>query len=865
MEDTTKNEEDSSCFDELEKDFQQVLEELVGDESLARFRVEFEKLHHALQKSNEHEKRLVKKCRELNAEIVNNASKVQSALKMSQEDQSAIASLKQELEKAWKMVDARHEKERVSKEAIQELNDKILELKREVEQSTGASQDREVEMQKVISERDDLARANEEQKSMIKDLNIRADDMAQYIEKMKSDKEKLKQENKALKETVETKNAEQVREARHRERFEKELKELKARLEGKQKEVDEVLEKLNAAEDRGEELENEVKESKTQAEKYLRDCGTLTQKAQKLNDELEARLIQCQEWSTENSNLADDIKKKNIEISKLSNECELNKRKIAKEKRTIEQMKGLIDNEKSINVNLQNQIVQLNKDLVDANRRECTKEKESESLKRAIEVQEKTVSREQKKIKHATDQVKIGERTVKNLENEICSYRQEASKLKKTIFHLEKERERQGVEASELNAKHQTALEQVKLKDMQIGELQKKVSEGSIKLKQQQQLYESVRSDRNLYSKNLIESQDEIAEMKRKFKIMNHQVEQLKEEISAKDHALVKEHFDHQKVDKQKDQLKNELSKMKSLLNSNEEIINGQNAEIVKLTHVIQKMDEEGVENKKDFEQVLSERDILGTQLIRRNDELALLYEKIKIHQSTLKRGESQYRERLQDIRVLKLKIADLKRQLHLEKRTDGSTEDLKQEIHNLHRDLMQEKSKVKALSEELENPMNVHRWRKLEGSDPAAYEMIQKIQTLQKRLIAKTEQVVEKDLEIQEKEKLYEELKGVLARQPGPEVVEQLCVYQQTLKDKTMQMKAMASELNMHQAQVNEFKYEIERLTQELQDVKRKYYLSKRHANNNQKEIADETTEEKRADEFVPTRIAGGGFNFSS
>ena len=46
----------------------------------------------------------------------------------------------------------------------------------------------------------------------------------------------------------------------------------------------------------------------------------------------------------------------------------------------------------------------------------------------------------------------------------------------------------------------------------------------------------------------------------------------------------------------------------------------------------------------------------------------------------------------------------------------------------------------VKALSEELENPLNVHRWRQLEGSDPTAYEM--KIQTLQKRLILKTEQV---------------------------------------------------------------------------------------------------------------------------
>jgi hypothetical protein len=43
---------------------------------------------------------------------------------------------------------------------------------------------------------------------------------------------------------------------------------------------------------------------------------------------------------------------------------------------------------------------------------------------------------------------------------------------------------------------------------------------------------------------------------------------------------------------------------------------------------------------------VINERDILGTQLIRRNDELALLYEKIKIQQSTLSKGQIQYRDR---------------------------------------------------------------------------------------------------------------------------------------------------------------------------------------------------------------------------
>ena len=57
-----------------------MLKELSADESLERFRNEYEKLHRALKKSHESEKRLIKKCQELNAEIVANAAKVLSKL-----------------------------------------------------------------------------------------------------------------------------------------------------------------------------------------------------------------------------------------------------------------------------------------------------------------------------------------------------------------------------------------------------------------------------------------------------------------------------------------------------------------------------------------------------------------------------------------------------------------------------------------------------------------------------------------------------------------------------------------------------------------------------------------------------------------
>lgn len=77
-------------------------------------------------------------------------------------------------------------------------------------------------------------------------------------------------------------------------------------------------------------------------------------------------------------------------------------------------------------------------------------------------------------------------------------------------------------------------MEEVKRREMQLYQLKKKIAENDSKLKQQQTLYEAVCSDRNLCSKNLIEARDEITEMKRKLKIMSHQIDQLKEEIASK-------------------------------------------------------------------------------------------------------------------------------------------------------------------------------------------------------------------------------------------------------------------------------------------------------------------------------------------
>merc|ERR1712199_68113 len=101
----------------------------------------------------------------------------------------------------------------------------------------------------------------------------------------------------------------------------------------------------------------------------------------------------------------------------------------------------------------------------------------------------------------------------------------------------------------------------------------------------------------------------------------------------------------------------NAQKRMKNLTN----IVETQRAEIKKLESTIQEAEQEKQSQQKEYEGVISERDILGTQLIRRNEELALLYEKIKIQQSTLQKGEIQYRERLDEVAAYKENIARLR------------------------------------------------------------------------------------------------------------------------------------------------------------------------------------------------------------
>lgn len=71
-----------------------------------------------------------------------------------------------------------------------------------------------------------------------------------------------------------------------------------------------------------------------------------------------------------------------------------------------------------------------------------------------------------------------------------------------------------------------------------------------------------------------------------------------------------------------------------------------------------------------------------------------------------------------------------------------------------------------------------------------AAFELVHKVRLLQKRLIASSEEAIKRESALVESQRQVEELKAVLARQPGPELAEKLHATQVALREKNLKVK---------------------------------------------------------------------------
>ena len=391
---------------------------------------------------------------------------------------------------------------------------------------------------------------------------------------------------------------------------------------------------------------------------------------------------------------------------------------------------------------------------------------------------------------------------VEGLEGDVLEKLGEVKRQGQLLSLLSAQRDIKSRDLSRVEKKEKEARQHVKMKELIILDLTKRCNEISNRLKEFSALYEVVKNERNKYV-NLIQSSTQgLSEMREKIRILLSEVEILGNESTAKDTALAKEKNAHQHSQVQRDALRQDMNGLLSEYRAKQSVVEQQIQEIDKLNVVINTMEKEMLELKSRYEKAVEERNVTGVQLIDRNDELCVLYERSNQQQQALKAGELQLLKKTEELRLLRLQTEELKRQYAAARKRLPEIESNKVKIEDLEAQLVEFRRKTDECSNLLEDPNNSERWRPLEGEDPTFEQLSGKIRTLEDRLNLKREQLLEKELVLEEVSALTNKLRGqaVSRRDSAKEFVDQLNEFQTKIRETTKKMLASVSELSMYQ-----------------------------------------------------------------
>ena len=318
----------------------------MGEESLEKFRLEYEKLHRALKKSHDQEKRLVKKCRELNNEILSNQAKIKTALRLSQEDQKTIAHLQKEMEKTWKLVYASQEKESRAMETINALKEELVNLSTLLDKSSLAGSDQEMIVNELSLENEELQKQITERALQLAEFERSIQHINKLNQGLQNDKVQAGETIQALHLEIESKDKEISQITRKKEKFQKDYELAASTNEEDKKHIDKLTEDIKNVKTVNVDVNNQLKEAKNAMVKHLKEYDLVFNKAQSLQQNLELQIQSVKEKRQEVFNLENELKFANLEIGRLTADRAIWEKKYEKEHRDVSHYKEMAESSK---------------------------------------------------------------------------------------------------------------------------------------------------------------------------------------------------------------------------------------------------------------------------------------------------------------------------------------------------------------------------------------------------------------------------------------------------------------------------------------------------------------------------------------
>lgn len=810
-------------FENYERQFQEVLLSLESDDALHDFREEYYGLHHSFLKSHEGESRLMHKCVDLQGDIYTCTSKAQTAQELSQDDKQTIEHLKVEANKTRNKIEKTKEKENVLKGKIYELKKEVAALEKVSQEpvEAGAIENALQSLQRV---HETVLKEKESQSFLLNSAQYEVNATERRIEKLRERKRASDDDLRAIKEKIEAKQKEHACIVQVRQQKEEVLKAIRAKLatgtsalaerqecikqlhESHGKSVEEIN-KVNA------EVESLTEEYRGTARQLLQLNGSL-QECNEDNDALQRKVKETLEEVRRSQREVDVARKQSLKDAKVVEalikrnllfETQLTAAESRKEleRQELEKKEELLQRGKEKLEGLEKQLVSLRRER-DLLHEEC------------LTCQEKA-NRNKRWLAEKNAQLKSTECNLQAFENH-------AKKESMNIYNTMKECDKYEREMRSHALNCASIIGEIKMKDRQIGEEQRHAAEIEFRLRKQQSMLDTVTADRNSYSKHYDQLRHELTGMTKRFQLVLTQISQMKHEVISREREIGVAEHEMEVLSKQRRDIEDSILAYQK---RNEKCLRNAadfNIELRKLGEVLGTASEESTRQRRRCKDILHERDLLYRQATKQENDQVALCEKIHAQMGMLQRGEALFMETARHMDQLEYQIVTMEKQLSQLQQATNRLPDLQLMVNQTSRELQSEREKVQAMLTECEKPINLHPHHELAWSDPETFKLVEQVTALQRQLTQRRTLLEKTEAKITEKEGIYLTAKAVVAKQPGPEVSEQLTAYHEHLIKKRTQLKKMKENLVFFREQAEQFQHREEELRAHLNAMAKAY-----------------------------------------
>ncbi|XP_066489764.1 coiled-coil domain-containing protein 146 isoform X1 [Tiliqua scincoides] len=391
-------------------------------------------------------------------------------------------------------------------------------------------------------------------------------------------------------------------------------------------------------------------------------------------------------------------------------------------------------------------------------------------------------------------------------------YRDDVANLIRMTQLKADEREQKSKDFLKAQIRLNSIVREIKTKDFEIREYKKKQKSIQRQMKEYAKMYDIVRNERNKLVNFVHAARQKTAEMKDRVKMLDNDMELLRNNAIIKDRKLQKYQLKLANNMAIKDSIHNDVCKVLQTLQEMKEKREQQLMDVERLTNMLTRVEEEMVQLRKQYERAVQRRNESGVLLIEREEEVCIFYEKINIQEMMSRNGDIEINVMNEKIRFLKMKLTEKKRQIELSLKTLPMKRGLDADLVVLQIQYSQCKDKIKSLEKMFTDPNRENRTRALPGKDLSQAELFKKIEALEIKLAQKEEKLLEKDFIYEQVSRLTEKIHTKVENGKGDTLIlaKKMNRLQMKIKTTTQAMMALIAELSMNQAHAIKLQQEM-------------------------------------------------------